>query len=280
VAKVDYLSFKKKNNMATTKKTPAVKKATKTVKKTVAVKPAKASKVAVKKEVNVKESKKTAVKAVVASEVHGLTMSVLGVDGKATGKMTMPAEVFGEKINDQLIKQAIRVYLANQRQGGANTKTRGEVEGSTRKIYKQKGTGRARHGSIRAHIFVGGGIVFGPVTHDFSLTMPTKMKRKALASALTQQYQAGNVVVVDGLEGLKPKTKFMAEALGAVTTMGSVLLVVTKDNGKVERAARNIEGVDLLPAHSVNTYDVLAHKKVVFMKDAIAVVKENVTKKA
>ena len=172
----------------------------------------------------------------------------------------------------------MRVYLANQRVGGANTKTRGEVAGSTRKIYRQKGTGKARHGSIRAHIFVGGGIAFGPVTHDFSLTMPTNMKRKALASAITSQYQTGNVVVVDGLEALEPKTKYMVKALAAVCEIGSVLLIRSDKTPLVARSARNIKGVDTLPAHSVSTYDILSHKKIVFMKDSITTIKDNVVK--
>ena len=148
--------------MATTKKTTKkVAKAPikKEVKKVAAPK---ASKVAVPK------AEKKAVVEKVARKVDGLNVQVFSTDGSEKGTMVLPKEVFGEKINKQLMSQFVRVYLANQRQGGANTKTRGEVEGSSRKIYKQKGTGRARHGSIRAHIFVGGGVVFGPVTHDFS----------------------------------------------------------------------------------------------------------------
>jgi len=207
----------------------------------------------------------------------GLSISVLGVDGKSKGRMTLPAEVFGVKPNKALMAQAVRVYLANQREGGAATKTRGEVEGSTRKIYRQKGTGRARHGSIRAPIFVGGGIVFGPVPHSFSMDFPVKMKRRALASALSTQLMTGNVVVVDGLEGLS-KTKAMARALSAVGASNSPLLVLSKDSGNARRTARNIEDVDILPADSLNTYKVLAAQKLVFMKDAVAEVKGIVTK--
>jgi len=212
-----------------------------------------------------------------ASEFHGLTATVVGVDGKAAGHMTLPAEVFGQKENKQLVAQAVRVFLANQRAGSANTKTRGEVEGSTRKIYRQKGTGRARHGGIRAPIFVGGGITFGPQAHDFSMTMPEKMRRKAVCSALSSQLTAGNVVIVDGLESLKPKTKEMAKALRAVAGDVSVLLLVTKDDPGVLRSARNIESVDIMHAANVNTYEVLSHKKVVFMKDAVSQLKDVVT---
>jgi len=197
-----------------------------------------------------------------------LSIAVLDTQGKKKGTMTLPSEVFGEKPNTQLLAQAVRVYLANQRQGSASTKTRGEVEGSTRKIYRQKGTGKARHGSIRAHIFVGGGIVFGPVPHAFTLNFPAKMKRKALAGALSQQFQSGNIVVMDGLEGVK-KTKQMAQALTKAGATSGVLLVLADKSAETARAARNIEGVDIAPGNSLNTYTILAHQKIVFMKDAI-----------
>jgi len=218
-------------------------------------------------------------KTVVHEEVHGLTASVVGTDGKAKGKMTLPKEVFGVKVNKQLITLAVRVYLANQREGGAATKTRGQVEGSTRKIYRQKGTGRARHGGIRAPIFVGGGITFGPVLpHSFSRSMPVVMKRKALTSALTSQYEAGNVVFIDGLESLEKKTKFMAKALAATCPIVHTLLVVTPGADDVVRTARNIGDLDILPATDLNTYTVMAHKHIIFMKDAVGVVKGIVTK--
>jgi len=211
-------------------------------------------------------------------EVHGLSATVVGVDGKSKGHISLPKEVFGEKMNKQLIAQSVRVYLANQRTGGAATKTRGMVEGSTRKIYKQKGTGRARHGGIRAPIFVGGGITFGPVPHDFTLSMPIRMKRKALACALTSQYEAGNVIIADGFETLKPKTKYMAKALSAVTEETPILFVSPQNATPIIRITRNIDSVDIISAGNINTYDVMTHKKIIFMKDAVAVVKDIITK--
>lgn len=203
-----------------------------------------------------------------------LTVSVLGTDGKPTGKLTLPAEFFGVKPNKTLMAQAVRVYLANQRQGSANTKTRGEVEGSTRKIYKQKGTGRARHGSIRAHIFVGGGIVFGPVTHDFTMEFPAKMRRKALASALSHQLSEGHVIVADGLSEID-KTKSMARALTLLGVRGSTLLVLSGQPGNASRAARNIADVDVVPALALTTYTVLTHQNVIFMKEAVSAMKSD-----
>lgn len=188
--------------------------------------------------------------------------------------MTLPKELFGVKVNKPLLAQAVRVYLANQRQGTASTKTRGEVEGSTRKIYRQKGTGRARHGAIRAPIFVGGGITFGPKPRDYSLTMPKKMKRTALGSALTAQLQDGNIVVVTGFEKMKPKSKLALEALASLEAGDNTLLVTNSGAENIVRATRNLPSVDILPAASLNAYDVLSHKKLVFAKEAIGELKK------
>jgi large subunit ribosomal protein L4 len=235
----------------------------------------------------IKKEIKTAVKKTVSknpavavhAEIHGLTAPVVDTDGKEKSKMILPKEVFGVKVNKQLIALAVRVYLANQREGGAATKTRGQVEGSTRKIYKQKGTGRARHGGIRAPIFVGGGITFGPVLpHAYSRSLPVVMKRKALTSALTSQYEAGSVVFIDGLESLEKKTKTIAKALSAAGHISHTLLVVAPSAGEVVRTARNIGELDILPATDLNAYTVMAHKHIIFMKDAVATVKGIVTK--
>lgn len=204
-----------------------------------------------------------------ATAGKGLSIKVVDATGKAAGSITLPEALFGVKGNKQLMAQAVRVYLANQRVGQAKTKTRGEVEGSTRKIYKQKGTGRARHGAIRAPIFVGGGIVFGPVPRDYSLAFPQKMKHAALASALSTQLVKNNILVVTGLGDIQ-KTKAMAAMFKAIGVSKSALLVVPKDAATVVRAARNIENVDCIPATDLHTYGVLKHDKVVFMKEAMS----------
>lgn len=210
------------------------------------------------------------VKPVVKEVKEGIRAKVVDTTGKAAGSVLLPKEYFGVKPNNQLIAQAVRIYLANQRVGHAATKTRGMVEGSTRKIYKQKGTGRARHGAIRAPIFVGGGIVFGPQPRDYSLKFPKKLKHAALASALSKQFTDGNIIVVSGLFDMKPKTKLMAEALTLVGAVKRSLLVISKDAGMVARAARNIAGVDIIPVTDLHTYGVVTHPKVVFMKEALS----------
>lgn len=198
-----------------------------------------------------------------------LQLPVVDTNGKAKGTVTVPEELFGAKIRPRLMAQALRAYHANQREGGASTKTRGEVRGSTRKIYRQKGTGRARHGAIRAPVFVGGGIIFGPKPRDYHLDMPKKMKRLSLASALTYQREQNNIIVVDGMEELKPKTKIVGSALSTVGALRSALLIVPIDAKTVIRGAKNLPGVDIVPPNSLSTYEILVHHKIVIAKDAI-----------
>jgi len=271
----------KEETKKTVKKT--VKPATKTVKKE---EPKKVSKATIAKKPVVKETVKSEVsvsKKTDAKTYASVSIDVVGLDGKVTGKVSLPGEIFGEKINKALLAQAVRVYLANQRQGNASTKTRGEVDGSTAKIYRQKGTGRARHGSKRAPIFVKGGLVFGPKPRDFSLALPQKMKRKALFSALSAKVKDKEVTVIDGLGAIKPKTKVFAEMLSklGVADKKRKLLFVTagKDVSPILRAGRNVQGVSFLPSKQVNTYEVLVAKRVIVMKDAIDEMKEHFLKK-
>lgn len=201
-----------------------------------------------------------------------LQAEVLDMKGKVIETITLSQEVFGAPINETLMAQAVRVYLANQRKGTASTKSRGEVTGSTRKIYRQKGTGRARHGGVRAPIFVGGGIAFGPKPRDYSLSMPQKMRQRALLSALTTKYQDGGVTVVSGLENIEPKTKEFASVLSNLkldTKKRKILLVLAEKSENLQRAARNIEGVEYMLANQLNTYEVLNTRNLVFLKNAL-----------
>jgi large subunit ribosomal protein L4 len=201
-----------------------------------------------------------------------LTIDVFDVKGGKT-TMTLPAEVFGVAVNKTLLAQAVRVYLANQRVGSAKAQTRGEVTGSTRKIYQQKGTGRARHGGIRAPLFVGGGAAHGPRLHDFSLSLPRKMRKIALFSALTSKKEEGNITIIKGLETLEAKTKAVAAVLKKIGVKGkSTMLVLPTEaqkRGNVAKSARNIKGVSIIPVGQLNTYEVLKSTTVLFMQDAI-----------
>lgn len=229
------------------------------------------SKNAVDKKIVAKEKRKQA----------KVTADVYSVEGKVIDKVVLPEKIFGAKVNNQLIAQAVRVYLANQRQGTAATKSRGEVTGSTRKIYRQKGTGRARHGGIRAPIFVHGGIAHGPKPQDHSLKMPLKMKRAALFAALTAKLQDGAITVVDGVTKLEPKTKAMyamLKRLGLIDKKINILVVLPHDNAEMYRAMRNIACVAITASNRLNTYDVLNNTKLLLLKEAVSVITETFTK--
>ncbi len=231
----------------------------------------------------ISKNKVSATKAVKKEAVIKVAKPKVSTDKKTLSKSLVNAEVSVSKKTTEKTYQAVRVYLANQRQGNASTKTRGEVDGSTAKIYRQKGTGRARHGSKRAPIFVKGGIVFGPKPRDFSLELPQKMKRKALFSALSAKVKDNEVIVIDGLGGIKPKTKVFAEVLEklGVAKKKQKLLFVTagKDVSLVLRSGRNVQGVSFLPSKQVNAYQVLVATRLVLMKDAIDEMKEHFLKK-
>ena len=239
------------------------------VKKTAAVKAVKPEKKAV---VEPKASKAP------AKETMSLTLNVLDLSGKAAGKLTLPVEMFGEKVNKRLLAQAVRVYLANKRQGTVSTKNRSEVEGSSRKIYRQKGTGRARHGTVRAPIFVHGGLAHGPKPRDFSLDLPKKMRRKALFSALSAKMHDGEVKIVTGFEKMEPKTKQFAKALknlGAMEKKVSALVVCPTDLDNVKRAGRNIQGLYVTAAKRLNAYDVIRCRQLLLTKEAIDEMKKS-----
>ncbi len=188
---------------------------------------------------------------------------------RESGKMELPKEYFGAKVNKALLRQALRVYLSNQKSHWASTKTRGEVEGSTRKIYKQKGTGRARHGGIRAPIFVGGGIALGPKPRKVTLDLPKKMKKMSLISALSEKASSGEVVGLTGAEKSTGKTKEIAQLLKKMNTK-SVLIVVDKRSENLERAAKNIKHANVQLVKNINTYEVIRYKILILTKEAVA----------
>lgn len=222
--------------------------------------------------------KKTEAKVAPVKKVEA-TLSVALFDqlGREKGLVKLPESVFGAKINNALMAQAVRVYLANQRMGSAKTKTRGQVDGSTRKIYQQKGTGRARHGGIRAPIFVGGGIAHGPRTKDFSLNLSAKMRKASVLSALSLIAKEGKVKVIAGFATLDGKTKPVAKAF---LEMGlkKTLLVLPEHLEKVFRASRNIDRVTVRQASLLNTYDVLNSGTLVLMQEALPVLEKMLEK--
>lgn len=202
-------------------------------------------------------------------------INVYTITGKKSGQVTLPREIFAAKINSQLMAQAVRVYLSNQRKAHPKVKTRGEVAGSGRKIWRQKGTGRARHGDRYAPIFVGGGVAHGPTGREnYQLKMSRRMRQQALFSALTSKFKDGEIVVVQGLAKIEPKTKKMIKILKTLGQDQKLTIILPGIVENVTRAARNIKGVNLTKANLLNTYEVLNGGKLIFMKESIDKLKE------
>lgn len=206
-------------------------------------------------------------------------------EGKEIEKVELPAEVFGLEMNEDLIFQVINAQRANAREVIAHTKDRSEVSGGGRKPWRQKGTGRARHGSNRSPIWRGGGVTFGPTKEKvFTQKINKKMKQKALFIALSSKVQDKEIVLLDKLELVEVKTKKVAEILNKLGAKikkdltKSVLIVLPTANKEVVRAARNIPKIKSIKADSLNVYDILSHHYLLMLKGSIKVIQEFYTK--
>jgi large subunit ribosomal protein L4 len=195
------------------------------------------------------------------------TVKVRNLKNEEVGEVELSDAVFGAELNESLIHAAVKAYLAGARQGTVGTKTRGDVSGSGKKLWKQKGTGRARIASIRSPLWKGGGNVHGPQARDWSQPLPKKMRRGALRSALSERLREGNLVVVEAL-GVQPKTKEFVAALAALGLEGKTLVVDSIDNDNLLLASRNIKAVKVVGPYGVNIYDVLYHEKLVMTRSA------------
>lgn len=212
-----------------------------------------------------------------------LKISIFNSKGKESKTMTLPKEVFDGKINPDLVAQAVHVYRSNQRKAYPKTKNRGEVSGSRKKIWQQKGTGRARHGDRYAPIFVGGGIAHGPNgNQNYSKKIPKKMKKKALIACLTAKQKEKKIIVVQGISRLR-KTQSAKKML--VSWFGKkfnpndkFLLILGKNLASPQRAFRNIANLNLVLADNLNSYQVLASDYLIFTKPAVEKLKERLTK--
>ena len=201
-------------------------------------------------------------------------VDVYNMDGVKTGSLELSDAIFGIEPNQDVLHRAVLNYLANRRQGTHSTKTRSEVAGGGKKPYRQKGTGRARQGSSRSAQHVGGGIIFGPKPRDYSYTLPKKVRRLAMKSALSSKVAAGSLVVVDKLEMAEIKTKRMTEVLGKLGVDKSALLVTLTRDEKIEKSARNIVGVKTALVNTINVFDILKFDKFVVTQEAILKVQE------
>lgn len=202
------------------------------------------------------------------------TVKVRNLKNKEVGEVTLADAVFGVELNESLIHTAVKNYLANKRQGTSATKTRGNVSGSGRKLWKQKGTGRARIASLRSPLWKGGGNVHGPQPRDWSSLLPKKMRRGALRSALSERLREGNIIVVDEISFANPKTK---EFLVALNTLGladakkrmKTLIVDSLDNANLVLSSRNVKKTKVTNSYGLNIYDLIYHEKLVLSKTAV-----------
>ena len=202
------------------------------------------------------------------------SVKVYKMDGSVAGEMQLSDKIFNAEYNEPLIHQAVVTRLANERQGTKSTLTRTEVRGGGAKPWRQKGTGRARQGSIRAPQWTKGGVVFAPKSRDFSKKMNAEAKRNALFSALSKKVADGELIVVDKLEVSAPKTKEIVKFLDALKLDKRTLMVMDNDDVNVILAARNIQMLSTMPVAQISTYEVVANAKVVLTKGAVEKIQE------
>jgi large subunit ribosomal protein L4 len=197
------------------------------------------------------------------------TVKVRNLKNEEVGDLELSDAVFGAELNEALIHAAVRNFTATGRAGTVGTKTRGDVSGSGKKLWKQKGTGRARIASIRSPLWKGGGNTHGPQARDWSYNMPKKMRRGALRSALSERVREGNVIVLESFTLDEPKTKGFIQSLGTLGLEGKTLIVDSLDNANLILASRNVKRAKVVNSHSLNIYDLLYHEKLVLSRSAV-----------
>ncbi len=200
---------------------------------------------------------------------EAISIPVYNIEGQQVDTLNLNPRVFGAAVNKECVYQVVNAFRAGQRKGQAATKTRGEVSGGGRKPWKQKGTGRARAGSIRSPLWRHGGVVFGPHPRDFSYSVPQKLRCVALCSVLSAKVKEKNLIVLDSFALQTAKTKDAAKVFVNLKITDSALLLIDKANDPMQRAVRNLKNVDWNIANNTNTYEVLSHKKLVLTKDAV-----------
>jgi len=202
------------------------------------------------------------------------TVDVYNADGKVVSTMELNDSVFGVKVNKDVMHEVVVNYLANQRQGTQSTLTRTEAGAGGARRWRQKGTGRARQGSIRAPQWVGGGVAIGPKPRDYSYRLNKKVKRLALKSALSSKVEESEIIVLDALDCKEFKTKQVADMLAKLNVTEKALIVLPENDKKIVNSARNIRGVDATFVGAINTYEVLNHTKCIILKDAVEKLEE------
>src|SRR5438309_6771740 len=191
------------------------------------------------------------------------TAKVLDLTSKEVGEIELPDVVFDVPLNEPLIHEAVRSYQANRRAGTSAPKHRGEVPGAGRKVWRQKGTGRARVASLRSPLWKGGGNVHGPQPRDWSYNLPKKMRKRAMCSAISERLREGNLVIVNELKFDSPKTKDFITTLGSLKLSGKTLIVDSLKNTNLMLASRNVQTAKVVNSYGVNIYDLVNHQKLV-----------------
>jgi len=199
-------------------------------------------------------------------------------EGKTVEEIEVSPEVFEADVNEAVVHQVIRAQLAAARRGTAKTKTRAEVSGGGKKPWRQKGTGRARIGSIRAPHWTGGGVVFGPTPRDYSFSVPKKMRRLALRSILTDKARNGQLIILDDFGLTEPKTKEAANVLKNLNALNKTTVVVSKDQDDAVRSVRNLENVKVIYSSEINAYDLLDNEHLVMTRAALNSVEEGLSR--
>ena len=201
-------------------------------------------------------------------------VALYNISGKQVGEIELNENIFGVNVNVEAMQQVVKMYLANQRQGTQSALTRAEVRGGGIKPWRQKGTGRARHGSIRSPQWKKGGIVFAPKPRSYRYTVPKKIKRIAMKSALSSKANENSIVVIEELNFDAPKTKQVVSLLENLSIDSKTLIVLADNNENVVKSARNIDGVKATFVNTLNVYDILKYDKFVITKDAVKKVEE------
>ena len=197
-------------------------------------------------------------------------VKVKNLKNEEVGELTLSDDVFGVPLNKPLIYEAVKSYLANQRAGTSATKTRGDVRGSGKKLWKQKGTGRARIASIRSPLWKGGGNVHGPQPRDWSYKIPKKMRRGAIRSVLSERLREGGLVIIENFELESHKTKDFIATLSALGFEGRTLIVDALENGNLALSSRNVQHITCVSPSGINVYNLLTHEQVALTRDAAA----------
>ncbi len=201
-------------------------------------------------------------------------VALYNTSGKQVGEIELNENIFGANVNVEAMHQVVKMYLANQRQGTQSALTRAEVRGGGIKPWRQKGTGRARHGSIRSPQWTHGGIVFAPKPRSYRYSVPKKIKRIAMKSALSSKANDNSIVVLEELNFSEPKTKQVVSLLENLKVDSKTLIVLADNDENVVKSARNIKGVKTAHVNTLNVYDILNHDKFIITKDAVKKVEE------